>query len=84
VVDSVVVVDSTSGDVVAVVDAGAVETGAVAGVLPTVVHPPTHAAATARTTMAKDRIWFNHTDPGRRLKTPATCRFPVLRSAERW
>ncbi|MFC2153310.1 hypothetical protein ACFLQ7_01595 [Actinomycetota bacterium] len=48
--------DTTSDEVVEVVDAGAVVTGAVAGVLPTVVHPPTHAAATARTTMAKDRI----------------------------
>ncbi len=56
VVGSVVVVDTTSDEVVEVVDGGAVVTGAVAGVLPTVVHPPTHAAATARTTMAKDRI----------------------------
>ncbi len=59
--DAMVDVVVDSGSDVDVVATAAVVSGAVAGVLPTVVHPTAHTATTTTMGIAKYRIWYNHT-----------------------
>jgi hypothetical protein len=61
VVRAIVDVVATSGSDVEVVATTADVSGAVAGVLPTVVHPAAHTATTTTMGIAKYRICYNHT-----------------------